>query len=208
MTGAASSASPPAVRKVFGIGLSRTGTTSLTRALELLGWRTVHFPDDARSQAELSAFLRAPEDALRLSLLDAVDALTDTPAAATFAALDRAYPGSAFVLTTRGAEPWLRSCERYWASVLDDLYATDPDAPYVRLVNRAVYGTDRFDRHAFLAAARRHEVAVRAHFAARPGDCLTLDVCAGEGWPELCGFLGVAVPGLPFPHANASSPQA
>ena len=30
--------------KILGIGLSRTGTTSLTRALEILGLRAVHFP--------------------------------------------------------------------------------------------------------------------------------------------------------------------
>src|SRR5207237_3908 len=50
----------PDVVKVFGIGLSRTGTTSLTRALELLGYRAKHYPT-----AE--------------SHFEEYDALTDTP---------------------------------------------------------------------------------------------------------------------------------
>ena len=30
--------------KIFGIGLSKTGTSSLSEALEILGYSTVHFP--------------------------------------------------------------------------------------------------------------------------------------------------------------------
>lgn len=189
-------------RKVFGIGLSRTGTTSLTRALQILGYRAVHFPADPQTQAQLTEFLRAPADTLGLSLLDSVDALTDTPVAATYQALDRAYPGSSFVLTTRQMEPWLASCDAYWESFLYGLYAEDPDAPYVRLVNRFVYGTDRFERQAFTAAYLRHEAEVRAYFNARPGDCVLVDICGGDGWPELCGFLGVDAPSVAFPHAQ------
>ncbi|HEV8715109.1 MAG TPA: sulfotransferase [Candidatus Binatia bacterium] len=29
--------------KIFGLGLSRTGTTSLTEALEILGFSTIHY---------------------------------------------------------------------------------------------------------------------------------------------------------------------
>jgi hypothetical protein len=192
------------LRKVFGVGLSRTGTTSLTRALELLGYRAVHFPADLVTQTEASAFLMAPASELRLSLLDSVDAVTDTPIAATYRALDRAYPGSAFVLTIRDCESWLRSCENYWESLLARLYDGGLNAPYVRLINKHVYGTDRFDPEKFTAVSRHHQAQVHAHFDGRQDDLLTLDICRGEGWRELCAFLGVDVPTTPFPHANAS----
>lgn len=32
--------------KVFGIGLSRTGTYSLSKALDVLGFYTIHYPID------------------------------------------------------------------------------------------------------------------------------------------------------------------
>lgn len=191
-------------RKVFGIGLSRTGTTSLTRAFGILGYRAVHFPADAATQAEVSAFLRTPADALRLSLLESVDAVTDTPIAGTYRALDRAYPGSAFVLTVRDRESWLRSCETYWESFLSNLYVAGVNAQYVRLINRHVYGTERFDSQTFATVRRRHQTQVRAYFDGRGNDFLVLDICGGEGWTKLCALLGVAVPTRPFPHANAS----
>ncbi|MCA9564145.1 MAG: hypothetical protein KC561_11685, partial [Myxococcales bacterium] len=39
--------------KVFGLGLSRTGTRSLTAALHVLGWDTVHYPTDPRTLQDL-----------------------------------------------------------------------------------------------------------------------------------------------------------
>ncbi len=40
-------------RKVFGLGLSKTGTSSLTDALNLLGIRSTHYPHDERTYDEL-----------------------------------------------------------------------------------------------------------------------------------------------------------
>ena len=36
-------------QKVFGLGLSRTGTTSLGRALNILGIKTIHYPCDKKT---------------------------------------------------------------------------------------------------------------------------------------------------------------
>ena len=78
--------------KIFGIGLSRTGTTSLTLALSELGLHAYHFP-------------RGRE------VIDSVDAATDTPVAAWYQDLDAAYPDSKFILTLRHRPEWLDSCE-------------------------------------------------------------------------------------------------
>ena len=40
--------------------------------------------------------------------------------------------------------------------------------------------------------------------AVPPDRLLVLDIAAGDGWPELCPFLGVPVPAAPFPHSNAA----
>jgi hypothetical protein len=46
--------------KIFGIGLSRTGTLSLTSALQVLGIETEHYPNDLQTQEELKrGMLRA-----------------------------------------------------------------------------------------------------------------------------------------------------
>ena len=48
-----------------------------------------------------------------------------------------------------------------------------------------------------------HNAAVVEYFAKRPPDLLVLDVTKGDGWPLLCGFLGLDVPDVPFPHENS-----
>src|SRR5205085_2716068 len=92
--------------KIFGIGLSRTGTTSLTQALELLGYRTVHGPADHVTQLEFYEFFATGSQGVHLSVLKEHDALTDAPVCCLYRALDKAYPGSKFILTIREKQSW------------------------------------------------------------------------------------------------------
>jgi hypothetical protein len=192
-------------RKVFGIGLSRTGTTSLHAALEQLGLRSVHFPSDPLTREEIEGFLSTGGDSLRLSVLKRCDGLTDTPVCATFEALDAAYPGSRFVLTVREKEPWLRSCEAYWRGGIDPFlrdHPTDPYAIYISAIGGALYGSARFDPECFSRAYDDYAKRVVGHFRGRERDLLVLDLFSGQGWPELCAFLDRPAPDAPFPSEN------
>ncbi len=174
--------------KVFGIGLSKTGTTSLDRALEILGFQSVHYPD-------ASAMLAG-----RFGVLDACEAACDISVSAFFAELDRAFPGSLFVLTTRDMDAWLGSMRRHYSRRRPE-HAGKPEQQIFELV----YGAELFDEALFRGAHERHSRAVREHFAGRPGSLLECDICAGEQWGPLCEFLGLPEPDAPFPHLNQSA---
>jgi len=176
--------------KVLGIGLGRTGTTSLTRALELLGYRTKHCPDFWLDDA--GELVISPDD------LRSFEALTDEPLIPIFRQVDRDYPGSKFILTVRAMDPWLTSIENNG----DAMREHRAQLPAVTVLFKLLYGTAEFDREAYVAANRRHVRDVRAHFAERPRDLLVLDVCAGDGWETLCPFLGKPFPDQPFPKLN------
>jgi len=175
-------------KRVFGIGLSKTGTSSLSLALERLGYECNDFPIE---------MLRLRKDSLsfRVSEAAAYQALVDIPVSAFFRELDEAYPGSKFVLTIRDQDGWLRSCARHflegrsWGRKID-------------LLNERVYGSTSFDPVRFEDAYARHVRAVKEHFSDRPNDLLVLDIVGGEGWAELCPFLGIEIPPDPFPWAN------
>ena len=48
-----------------------------------------------------------------------------------------------------------------------------------------------------------HEARVASFFSDKPpGKLLDLDVFSGQGWPELCAFLGKPVRDEPFPYLN------
>jgi Sulfotransferase domain len=174
--------------KIFNIGLNRAGTTSLTAALKILGYRAVHFQHQG-----VRIFDRVRQNGARgRRLLDGLeqhyDAFSDFAAHGFFETLDRQYPGSRFILTTRELQSWLDSRER---KVRKNL--ADPNYKHAFTeVKREAWSAQR---QAYLARLDRY-------FAARPADFLIMDITAGEGWDNLCRFLGKPVPEQPFPRLN------
>jgi hypothetical protein len=184
--------------KVFGIGLGKTGTTSLTKALGMLGIETVQFPTDRTTFEELSS------GRYRLSIMQRYQGMTDTPAA-FFVQLDEAYPGAKFILSTRDKRSWLRSIETYWRLRGSPGRDTSERGPSTRFIAAATFGSHEFNESRFSYVFDLHHRLVLEHFADRPDDLLVIDVCAGEGWERLCPFLGQPVPDLAFPFLNTEN---
>ncbi len=178
---------PRLFNKAFGIGLSKTGTTTLDGAFTLLGLRSVHYPSPERMVAQDLAFL------------DEVDAATDISITAYFAVLDERYPDSRFILTTRAIEPWLDSVERHFAARDQRKYGGDSPAGIIR---ERCYSIRHFDRSVFIEAFHRHHGMVRDYFRDRPGDLLIMDICGGDGWDTLAPFLNLPAPAVDFPHLH------
>ncbi len=203
---------PSPRQKVFGIGLSRTGTTSLTEALELLGYRTVHGPADPVTQLELYQFFASASERVYLSVLQNHDALTDALVCCLYRALDKAYPGSKFILTIREKQAWLRSYQDLWE--VSDRFSGPGSyttlAYYTRFINKILYshpGRQEATAEILSPAYDRYTTEVLDYFRGRPHDLLILDVCGGEGWSTLAPFLGVPIPAVPFPWKNRALNQ-
>ena len=165
--------------KIFGVGLSRTGTTSLAHALHILGFSTYHSP------ATIDLVLKH-------------EAVVDTPVAIGYQFLDLMFPSAKFILTDRPEADWLRSCELYWRRNLSN------QNEFCRKLHMGLYNSVHFSAEKFSAARRRHLQSVKEYFSERPDDFLELRVCEGEGWEQLCQFLGKPIPQCPFPHQNQS----
>jgi hypothetical protein len=182
--------------RIFGIGLSRTGTLSLALALRELGYRTAHYVEHCAARRGLDTWLAG--DFSTDELVDC-DAAVDLPVAACWRGLDRRYPGSKFILTVRDEGPWLASMARLW----ERRPITGDDAgEYRRRVRLAMYGDVAPGPATLAAVAAGHQRDVVAHFGGRPADLLVLDICAGEGWDRLCAFLGRPRPASRFPWAH------
>jgi hypothetical protein len=182
--------------KVFCIGLSKTGTRSLHDALQLLGFRSMHWggPELGTAVARGPEIRAAVERAERegvplLTYLDDVDAYSDILALSVrFEALDRQYQDSRFILTTRPLDDWLDSRRRH------------VEENVARKARGESHGSLLVvDEDAWMRERQEHEVRVHTYFADRPEALLTMDVSASDGWDVLCSFLGVPVPDAPFP---------
>lgn len=174
--------------KIFGLGLSKTGTTSLHHALTQLGYNCIHFPVTNMDIASCDA-------AVNLSV------------ASQYESLDRLYPGSRFILTERNVDNWLTSCAPQYSKDPDfDLAISSAELEKVKKfymdLRLKVFGTPYFDEAMFRAAYENHVRDVKAYFAGRENDLLVLSITEGEGWGPLCNFLGKEHPDSSFYLSN------
>jgi len=188
--------------KILGLGLSKTGTTSLAESLRRLGYSTGHFKNHAADERGVKTWFRGD---FADDCLENYDAAIDLPIPIFYRQLDSRYPGSKFILTKRPLADWLDSLRAHW----NRFSGTDTRREYRRLVRERMYGGQEFCEDRLSRVFESHHAGVDAYFENRPDDLLVMDVCAGDGWGELCAFLGRSLDGsllqLPFPHLNKSS---
>jgi 3'-phosphoadenosine 5'-phosphosulfate (PAPS) 3'-phosphatase len=178
--------------KIFGIGLSKTGTSSLAQALQFLGFKT-------KDYMGIERYVCGDLSSIDMDTVLAHDALTDTPIPSFYRELDARFPGSKFILTVRDRDGWLNSCRKQF----NERFAAAQIGAHKRLFED-LYGTDVFDEHLFETGYKKFVAGVLDYFKSRSADLLILDVAAGEGWEKLCPFLGRPVPDVPFPKANVT----
>ena len=178
--------------KIFGIGLNKTGTTSLRCALRHLGY------DHLDRKPRLFKLWKNGQIPQILKVADQHESFDDWPWPLIVPQLlDRYGENARFILT-------MRRSPLVW---LDSLKAHSERTNPFRHPRTAIYGHPYphgcEDQH--LAFYNLHRNRVRQLFTDRGLDHLLLEVCwdGGDGWRELCRFLGKPSPDIAFPHANA-----
>lgn len=214
------------INKIFCIGLSRTGTTSIALALSNLGYKASALPFIYKNTHFLTilkllvnrilisfskrflnkrivmfknTYSRKNNLKLIKRKVDEFGALSDTPTVRFYKELDELYPNSKFILTVRDSESWLASCKRHFQKRYT--------GGKFDQINFDIYGTNIFNREMFLTAYEKHLNEVLDYFKYRKEDLLVLNIVNGEGYDKICSFLGVCVPEGKFPNANSNKPQ-
>lgn len=180
----------PSQPKVFGIGLNKTGTTTLNQCGRILGYQCAPYSHDLIQKVHRSSDLN-----LLFKYAEPFDLFEDWPWPLYFQQLDQRFPGSKFILTRRSSpDKWLESLKKH-------SMRTSP----LRNARRMMYGHYYPQGHeaAHLQFYSTHLEKVRAYFADRPNDLLELCWEEGHGWEGLCGFLEKPIPEKTFPHANS-----
>lgn len=198
--------------KVIGLGLNKTGTTTLGACLKVLGYN--HFsPKPVARKGRPGVGGNARRDLLRLyrrgkvgcvlDQMDRHDSFEDWPYPLMYREIWAHFGDKArYILTTRiTPETWLRSLEAH------SLFAHP-----IRNSRKLAYGY-RYpqlapEKHLEIYAA--HNADVRQFFSDVGRPDLLLDLCweRGDGWPELCGFLDLPVPDMPLPRSNVTARRA
>jgi hypothetical protein len=173
--------------KHFCIGMFKTGTSSYSKAMTMLGLTDLHFPP--KYVAQLNAVGVAPWDARPWDSMSNVHEVE-------YQELEALYPGSKFILTTRKVDGWLKSVQRHMRGPWEPSLQAAFDVRFQKIFGIPCTGA-AFDPWKLRRAFRDHDAAVREHFGSR---LLVLDLDGGgDMLRQLSAFVGRAPA---YPHVN------
>ncbi|KAL4936043.1 hypothetical protein BDV06DRAFT_205770 [Aspergillus oleicola] len=213
--------------QVLALGMSRSGTESLRRALQILGYDHVYhgfdmsesFPMQWKQWALLGrrkfgcvgtshqgdgAISRSDFD----EILGHAEAVTDQPCSIFATELIEAYPEAKVILNHRDVDSWYESitalilphARGFWYHVLPWFQADMYWAVQytIHCFNMHFYGNlERNGKWVY----RQHSATIRGALADEPDRLLVWTV--QNGWEPLCKFLGKPIPDEPFPAGNS-----
>ena len=191
--------------RVVGAGLPRTGTTSLTKALEhLVGGCSYHMSVIPGHPFDLGAGwdqALAGETPDWDQMFDGYTAAVDWPASMFWRELSVANPDALVLLSLRdSAETWWQSANATILPVARLALAPDwnEGRGLLDLLERFTGSKQWDDPARLMNAYEQHNTAVKQSISPHR----LLEWRAAEGWAPLCRALDVPVPDLPFPWTN------
>lgn len=174
--------------KIFCIGFHKTGTTSLGKALKILGYN-VKGPFGVRDKDIANNAL-----SIAKVLVPQFDAFQDNPWPILYKELDKTYPGSKFILTLRDSKSWIQSQINYFGKEETEM-------------RNWIYGfgSPVSNEQVYLDTYNKHNESVLEYFKNRPKDILVMNLENNFSWSILCDFLNIKdIPDSPFPYLNRS----
>lgn len=171
--------------KIFGIGINKTGTQSLSDFIGKLGFRTLHDRIRAKSiQAAINGSKRF------IPHLKDHDAFFDFPENLDLEKLLERFPDARFIMTTRDTEQWVTS------RIIHVLHNRTVTNKSWRDINTEVWRQQK----------NEHENLVRETFTrlGKLDQLLIVDVCSNpeKAAFEIARFLGVERKKVDFPRRN------
>lgn len=165
-------------RKIFCIGLPKTGQVSLAYAMKTLGYQVNFYPYSLR-------------------VIRKKDFVMDLPVLLRYKELDKIFPGSKFIMTTRDYNSWINSFRNHYRR-----FPASRRHKALLKYRQRFWDTVHFDTYTMTRRYYEHQAYVYNYFKDRRKDLLVFNIVDGEGWKKLCPFLGKKVPRIPFPKEN------
>ncbi|PKQ46352.1 sulfotransferase family protein [Confluentibacter flavum] len=189
--------------KVFGIGLNKTGTKSLSKALTILGYRDSLALDwelrytKSENRWELTKFWYENNLDPIISLAKTKNNFEDWPWPLVYKDMYQEFNDAKFILTIRKSpEVWYNSLCKHAKTISDNKF------------EKLIYGY--YMPHDFkkehIDFYNNHNKSVIDFFNKNaPEKLLVMCFEEGDGWEKLCGFLNQKNNNSEFPHVNDSN---
>jgi hypothetical protein len=184
---------PVRASKVVGIGLPKTGTTSLGYCFRRFGFKHQSYDMDLAVKVKRNRMEEV------LNAAEKHESFEDWPWFLLYREFDRKFPGTKFILTMRkDTATYVKSLQGHHER--EGIRNSDWIKPHWW---DEVHGIEpaKWDYEKSAQRYENHNRAVLDYFAGRINTDL-LVVCweNGDGWTELSRFLNKRAPSEPFPH--------
>jgi hypothetical protein len=203
-------------RKIFCIGRNKTGTTSLKKAFEDIGF----IVGDQRTAERLLREYVAGNFAPIIDYCKTAQVFQDFPfsKAETYKHVDEAFPGSKFILSVRdSAEQWYESATKFQSKLFgkgklptaEDL----KNATYIwkgwmwenKMASSKVPEDDLYNKEILMSEYEEHNRNVMEYFKDRQDDLIVINLSEKDAYNRLMDFLGIDSPYDDFPWENKTS---
>ncbi|KAI8061601.1 P-loop containing nucleoside triphosphate hydrolase protein [Gongronella butleri] len=209
--------------EVIGAGMGRTGTRSLFEALNILGYKTHHggFEILGNPDQDPAVWLHAydhpfsPETQWdKVYGAAGYTAAVDFPTCVVYKELMVKYPDAKVILTLRKPEDWFKSASKTTIKLFQTPAVQNPDTYHGRVRDALL-----LTRHAILGGVIEKNPPEKLEDATLMIDLFNkhnedviksvpperlLIMNLGDGWDNLCQFLGKPIPDVPYPTSNNS----
>lgn len=177
--------------KIFCLGFQKTGTTTMSAALQALGFSVAGAAKRINRQVDWQ--LPNPRQAIWEvvhKVVEQHDAIQDSPCPFFYEDFDAAYPDARFILTERDPERWLASYAKFFPEKNNPL-------------RRWMYGLELLSGNEaeYKRIYIEQNARIKQYFSGREENFLIMNLEAGDGWLKLVNFLGPDLVGR-FPHQN------
>ncbi|WP_234571670.1 sulfotransferase family protein [Rhodohalobacter sp. 614A] len=181
-------------KKVFIIGFHKTGTSSMGKAFQILGYRVCGNIKKGRDYEKVDMPTREYILSKAEELTSRYDCFQDTPWFMFYKELYEMYPDAYFILTIRPDENWIKSVLSHFSERENSSY------------HKWIYGHSdpKMNKEIYLSTYQRHNREVREFFSDKP-NFLEIELKEKDKWEKICALLGIRKPMVKFPHVNTIS---
>lgn len=163
--------------KIFCIGLPKTGTHSILRALNLLGFKTKHYSKH-----------------IYKDIKKGYNTFAENECVYKYKELYKKFPFAKFIMTTRELDKWLLSIKNHFEN------KNPHPKNSTKKIRKRTLGTWNYQRDLLIDKYKSHHTHVRSFFG--NNDNFIEFKIGNDGWKKLCDFLQKDIPQQSFPHKN------
>ena len=181
------------MNKVIGIGLPKTGTSSLNKILNNNGIKSIHFGSPACNEVRSKML----DGIYTFDVLNRNRGITNA-FEMVYPQVDKNYPNSKFIHTVREKNSWLVSIKEH----LERSISKGVDQRIMKH-HLLTFGCYFYNEDRFSYVYDTHQQMVKEYFKDRPNDVLTVNIIEEHDCvKKICNFLEIPIKNASRVHIN------